>query len=75
MWVMLNELFGSNLRTTAVAVCTAVNWIMTWPVVRTFPPLASLGLGLAYGLFMVFAVLALLFVWRVLPETRESQAS
>ncbi|MPY66516.1 sugar porter family MFS transporter [Deinococcus sp. SDU3-2] len=71
MWVMLNELFASNLRTTAVAVCTAVNWIMNWAVVRTFPSLADLGLGLAYGVYTVFAVLALLFVWRTLPETRD----
>jgi MFS transporter, SP family, sugar:H+ symporter len=70
MWVMLSELFDSNLRTTAVAVCTALNWITNWAVTRTFPLLASVGLAFAYGLYTVFAVLAFIFVLKVLPETR-----
>ncbi len=70
MWVMLGELFDGNLRSSAVAVCTAVNWMTNWLVTRTFPLLADAGLGLAYGLYAVFALVAGVFVWRVLPETR-----
>lgn len=70
MWLMVNELFDSRLRITAVAVCTTANWLTNWLVVRTFPLLADVGLGLAYGLFAVFAGLAFLFAVRVLPETR-----
>lgn len=70
MWVMLGELFDSRLRTTAVAVCTAVNWLTNWLVTQTFPLLAGYGLGLAYGLYAVFAVLAFIFVLKVLPETK-----
>jgi MFS transporter, SP family, sugar:H+ symporter len=70
MWLMVNELFDSRLRITAVAVCTAGNWLTNWLVVRTFPLLAEAGLGLAYGLFALFAGLAFLFAFRVLPETR-----
>jgi SP family sugar:H+ symporter-like MFS transporter len=75
MWVMLSELFGSNLRSIAVAVCTAVNWMTNWLVTRTFPLLAGIGLGVAYGLYAAFAVLAFLFVLKVLPETRERSLS
>jgi len=70
MWLMLNELFDTRLRTTAVAVCTAVNWLTNWLTVRTFPLLAEAGLGVAYTLFAVFAALAFVFAWRFLPETR-----
>jgi SP family sugar:H+ symporter-like MFS transporter len=70
MWVMLGELFDTNLRTVAVAVCTAVNWTTNWLVTRTFPLLAGVGLGFAYGLYTVFAVLAFVFVLKALPETR-----
>ena len=70
MWLMLSELFDGNLRVSAVAVATALNWGFNWAVTRTFPLLASEGLGLAYGLYAVFALLAALFVWKVLPETR-----
>jgi hypothetical protein len=58
MWLMLGELFDSRLRTTAVAVCTAANWLTNWAVTRTFPLLAGTGLGLAYGLYAAFVVLA-----------------
>ncbi len=70
MWLMLNELFDTQLRTTAVAVCTALNWLGNWLVVRTFPVIADVGLGVAYALFSFFAALAFVFAWRVLPETR-----
>lgn len=70
MWVMLTELFDSNLRTVAVAVCTAVNWTTNWAVTRTFPLLAGMGLGIAYGLYALFAALAFVFVLKALPETK-----
>jgi len=69
MWVMLSELFSGDLRTSAVAICTAVNWVTNWLVTRTFPLLAGAGLGLAYGLYAAFALVALIFVWRFVPET------
>jgi SP family sugar:H+ symporter-like MFS transporter len=70
MWVMLSELFDSRLRSIAVAVCTALNWLTNWAVTRTFPLLADAGLGIAYSLYAAFALLALVFVWRALPETK-----
>lgn len=70
MWVMLGELFDSRLRNVAMAVCVAVNWMTNWGVTRTFPLLAGLGLGVAYGLYAGFAALALVFAMRRLPETR-----
>lgn len=70
MWLMLSELFDTNLRTTAVAVCTTVNWLTNWAVTRTFPLLAGAGLWLAYGIYAVFAAAAFFFALKVLPETR-----
>jgi SP family sugar:H+ symporter-like MFS transporter len=69
-WLMLGELFDSRLRTTAVAVCVAVNWTTNWAVTRSFPVLAGINLGVAYGLYAGFAALALIFVLTRLPETR-----
>lgn len=70
MWLMLGELFDSDLRTIAVAVCTAVNWLMNWLITLTFPVLAGIGLDLAYGLYTAFALLGVCFVWKSLPETK-----
>ena len=70
MWLMLGELFTSDLRSIAVAVCTAVNWLTNWAVTRTFPLIADLGLGQAYTVYSVFALVAFVFAWKVLPETK-----
>jgi SP family sugar:H+ symporter-like MFS transporter len=70
MWVLLGELFDSRIRGVAMAICVAVNWITNWAVTRTFPLLASLGLGFAHGLYAAFALLAFLFAMKSLPETR-----
>jgi len=70
MWVMLGELFDSRLRNVAMAVCVAINWMTNWAVTRTFPLLAGLGLGFAYGLYAAFAAAAFIFAIRRLPETR-----
>jgi SP family sugar:H+ symporter-like MFS transporter len=64
------QLFDSRLRTVAVAVCTALNWPTNCAVTRTFPLLAERGRGIAYSLYAGFALLALLFVWKSLPETK-----
>ncbi|HST06715.1 MAG TPA: MFS transporter [Gemmatimonadaceae bacterium] len=50
--------------------CTALNWLTNWAVTRTFPVRADVGLGIAYSLYAGFAVLALFFVWKTLPETK-----
>lgn len=73
MWLMLGELFNSHLRTIAVAVCTATNWLTNWAVTRSFPSLAEFDLGFAYGLYTLGAVLAFLFAWKLLPETKERE--
>ena len=75
MWLMMAELFDSDLRTRAVAVATAVNWLTNWMVTRTFPLLAGAGLGIAYGIYAVFAVVALVFALKALPETRGRRMS
>jgi SP family sugar:H+ symporter-like MFS transporter len=73
MWLMLGELFDGDLRTSAVAVCTAVNWMTNWLVTRSLPAIATLGVAVAYGLFAVFAALGCAFALRVLPETRSAE--
>lgn len=75
VWLMLSELFDSDLRTTAVAVCTTATWLTSWGVTRSFPTLADISLGLAYSLYTVFAILAFLFVLKILPETKNRTLS
>lgn len=70
VWVLLGEMFNNWIRASALAVATAVQWLANWTVSTTFPVLADIELGVAYGLYTASAALALIFVWRAVRETK-----
>ncbi|WP_028934373.1 sugar porter family MFS transporter [Pseudonocardia spinosispora] len=70
VWVMLGEMFNNKIRAMALAVAASAQWVANFVVSTTFPPLSSVGLGLAYGIYTLFAVLATLFVIRFVQETK-----
>lgn len=67
---MLGEMFPNRIRAVALSVAAAAQWMANFLVSTTFPPLAATGLGLAYGIYAFFAIVSLLFVWRVVRETK-----
>jgi len=75
-WLMISELYSGPLRVRAISICTTVLWLSGFTCVLAFPLLAAWSerhLGSVAGVFWVFAgmsLLALLFGWRLLPETR-----
>ncbi|GAA3214889.1 sugar porter family MFS transporter [Actinocorallia longicatena] len=70
VWVMLGEMFSNRIRASALAVAAAAQWLANWLITTSFPPLSDAGLGLAYGLYTLFAALALLFVLKMVKETK-----
>jgi MFS transporter, SP family, sugar:H+ symporter len=70
VWVMLGEMFNNKIRAMALAVAASAQWVANFIVSTTFPPLKNLGLGLAYGIYTLFALLAVLFVIRFVRETK-----
>ncbi|GLZ77037.1 MFS transporter [Actinorhabdospora filicis] len=70
VWVLLGEMFNNKIRATALAVAAAAQWLANWLISTSFPMLAKVGLGLAYGLYTVFALLAFVFVWKAVRETK-----
>ncbi|MGC3952924.1 MAG: sugar porter family MFS transporter [Propionicimonas sp.] len=70
VWVLLGEMFNNRIRAYAIAVAGAAQWIANFVVSQTFPPLAEVGLGLAYGIYTTMAVLSLFFVAKFVKETR-----
>lgn len=73
VWVLLGEMFNNRIRASALGLAAAVQWISNFAISTTFPALASVGLGLAYGLYTAFAVLSFLFVLRFVKETKGRQ--
>jgi SP family sugar:H+ symporter-like MFS transporter len=70
VWVLLGEKFPNRIRAVALSVAAAAQWLANWLVSATFPALAAVGLGLAYGIYTVCAVLSFLFVVRFVSETK-----
>lgn len=71
MWVMLGEMFPNKFRGTALALAGMSNWLANFLVTITFPVLlANIGLGMSYGIYAVFGIVAFLFVLRYVNETK-----
>ncbi|RIX30684.1 sugar porter family MFS transporter [Amnibacterium setariae] len=70
VWVLLGEMFPNRIRAKALGVAAAAQWIANFVVTLTFPPLADLSLPLTYGLYAAFALISLLFVFFLVPETK-----
>ncbi|WP_214371187.1 sugar porter family MFS transporter [Pseudonocardia sp. H11422] len=73
VWVLLGEMFNNRIRAAALGLAAAAQWIGNFVISTTFPPLADVGLGLAYGLYTTFALLSFFFVLRSVPETKGKQ--
>jgi SP family sugar:H+ symporter-like MFS transporter len=70
VWVLLGEMFNNRIRANALAVAAAAQWIANYIVSQTFPTLADINLGLAYGTYTLMAVLSFVFVLAKVKETR-----
>lgn len=70
VWVLLGEIFPNGIRTSALAVAVAAQWLANFVITTTFPSLASVSLTLAYGLYAAFALTSFFFVLRRVPETK-----
>ncbi len=71
MWVMLGEMFSNKFRGAALALAGLVQWGSNFLITITFPiMLASIGLGVSYGIYAAFGVIAFLVVKNKVTETR-----
>ncbi len=77
-WVLIAEIFPNTIRGQAVAVAVAFQWIFNFIVSSTFVPMFNMhltegddfGHWFTYGLYGIICVVAAIFVWRLVPETK-----
>ena len=77
-WVLISEIFPNTVRGTAVAIAVAAQWIFNFVVSSTFVPMFNMhitpnddfGHWFTYGLYGVMCIVAALFVWKLVPETK-----
>ncbi len=76
-WVLLAEIFPNSVRSTVMAIAVAAQWVSNFLVSWTFPimdkneTLVTLfNHGFSYWVYGILAILAALFVWKMIPETK-----
>ena len=71
MWVLFSELFPNQLRGLAISFAGLVNSAVSFGVQLVFPwELANVGNSGTFLIYGVFAILGLVLVMRILPETK-----
>lgn len=71
VWLILAEIFPLKIRSFAMGICVFALWLSNAAVAQFFPSVVS-GLGIAntFFLFAGLGVLALIFIYFFVPETR-----
>lgn len=71
MWVLLAEIFPNELRGVGIAFTGLINSAVSFTVQLVFPwELANLGASLTFFIYGGFAVVGLVAIQRLLPETK-----
>ena len=76
-WVMLSEMFPNNVRSVAMSIAVAAQWLFNALVANSFPVVNqsvlnqdSFNGALPYFIFASLCIVAMLFVWILVPETK-----
>lgn len=71
VWLMLAEIFPLKIRSFAMGICVFALWMANAAVAQFFPSVVA-GMGIANTFFMFagLGVLALIFIYFMVPETR-----
>ncbi|MDB5972477.1 MAG: D-xylose transporter XylE [Hydrocarboniphaga sp.] len=77
VWILLSEIFPNAIKARAMAIAVAAQWIANLAVSWSFKVLdgnsllnAAFNHGFAYWIYGAMSLLAALFVWRYVPETK-----
>jgi len=71
MWVMLGEMFPNQIRGSGLAISGLAQWGANFAITMSFPiMLASIGLAGAYGFYTISALVAAVFVYKYVHETK-----
>jgi SP family sugar:H+ symporter-like MFS transporter len=71
VWVLLGEMFPNQFRGSALAVSGIAMWVANFAITITFPMmLVGIGLGGAYSVYAVCALISLLLVLKCVRETK-----
>lgn len=71
IWVFISEIFPNHLRASGQSFGSSVHWVLAAAIPSSIPFLfGSIGAAPVFGIFAFMMVLQLIFVWRMMPETK-----
>jgi SP family arabinose:H+ symporter-like MFS transporter len=73
IWVFISEIFPNAIRASGQALGSFTHWIFAALITNVFPYFANnpaIGGGPIFAFFAVMMVLQLLYVWKLMPETK-----
>lgn len=78
VWVLLAEMFPNKIRSVAMSIAVAVQWVANYVVSQSFPMVMGSEVNhspvwngsLPYFIFSVFIVIIVFFTYKFIPETK-----
>ena len=71
IWVFISEIFPNSVRAEGTSFGCLTHWVFAAVISQVFPYFAQqFGGAPIFGFFAVMMVFQLLFVWRMMPETK-----
>jgi sugar porter (SP) family MFS transporter len=71
IWVFISEIFPNQVRAKGQTLGSSAHWIMAALIAFSFPYFAEkLGGTVTFSFFGTMMILQLVFVWRLMPETK-----
>ena len=71
IWVFISEIFPNHLRASGQSFGSSVHWVLA-AIIPSFVPIlfTSIGAAPVFAFFAFMMVLQLVFVWKMMPETK-----
>src|SRR5690606_35410312 len=71
-WVIISEIFPTKIRGVAMSFCTVVLWTGVVLITQLTPILLqNMGGAFTFWMFMVNAIILLVFTYKMIPETKQ----
>lgn len=71
IWVFISEIFPNQVRAKGQTLGSLTHWVMAAIIAFVFPMLAeNVGGGHTFLFFCIMMLLQLVFVWKIMPETK-----
>jgi sugar porter (SP) family MFS transporter len=71
IWVFISEIFPNQVRAKGQTLGSSTHWVMATIIAFSFPYITGkIGESWTFLFFTVMMVLQLIFVWKVMPETK-----